>query len=229
MNHSRTDQQLDRPQATLPGNSRSLRNELELSYNSLVKCYEDQLTQKDRYLQEAEDRIRYLEKELSGCRIKLRNYVSDHQISDAKVQEDFKILRDNISNWVENFPDITNFEELLKRNISEKVLHQLMPGWAHSFPNGPDDVQMEIMTSRIFKSTWDFLFRDSMIGEQTHQELIPHIQEGMSYLNPPIGLYSSPLLSNGSEWTKTVQIPKASARGNRIPFVPIWPIQNIER
>ena len=142
MNHSGTDQQLDRPQATLPGNSRSLRNELELNYNSLVKCYEDQLTQKDRYLQEAEDRIRYLEKELSGCRIKLQNYVSDYQISDAKIQGDFRILRDNISNWVENFPDIINFEELLKRKISEKVLHQLMPGWAQSFPRGPDDVQM---------------------------------------------------------------------------------------
>ncbi|PKY02864.1 hypothetical protein P168DRAFT_306082 [Aspergillus campestris IBT 28561] len=190
MDHSGIDQQLDHPQGTLPGDPRSLRNELEQNYNSLVDCYETQLTRKDRGLQEAEDRIRYLEKELSGCRTKLQNYVSDYQISDAKVQEDLRILRDNISNWVENFPDIANFEEFFERHISEEVLHKLMPGWAHSFPNGPEDVQMELMTSRIFKVIWNCLFKGSIIGEKTHQELVCHIQEGMSYLNSRIDLES---------------------------------------
>lgn len=176
-----------------PRDPRSLRDKLEQNYNSLVNFYEKELTQKDRDLLEAEDRIRYLEAELSGCRIKLRNYVSDYQISDAKIQEDLRVIRDNISNWVETFPDIVNFQELFEKRISAEVLQNLMPGWAHSFPNGVDNVQMEIMTSRVFELIWNSLFRDSIVGEKTHQKLISHLQEGMSYLEPRKGLYSSSL------------------------------------
>ncbi|PLN77815.1 hypothetical protein BDW42DRAFT_202481 [Aspergillus taichungensis] len=190
MDHPGTGQQLDRPQEMLLENPRRLRNELELKYDSLVDCYENQLTQKDKGLQEAESRIRYLEKELSGSHIKLPNYVSDYQISDAKIQEGLRILRDNISNWVESFPDTLIFEELFVRKISKEVLLKLMPGWTHSFPNGPDDAQMELMTSVIFKLTWNCLFKGSILGNQTHQELLSHIQEGMSYLSPRIDLES---------------------------------------
>lgn len=120
--------------------------------------------------------------------MKLGNYGLDYQISDARIQEDFMVIRDNVSNWVENFPDIVNFQELCEKNISTKKLHRAMPGWPYSFPKGPDDVQMEIMTSRIFQYTWNDLFEYSIIGEKTQQDLICHIQEGMSYLNPRKGL-----------------------------------------
>ena len=130
-----------------------------------------------------------LKKELwNHQRIALRHLPTD-DLSDASVHDEFVRLRESLSTWVEEFPDVSDgFLDSFQSAMGDIIHRSVGYGMSKSFPEGPVGVQSELLTEVSFGYIWKRLFDVLTPGPSRDNALLTELRDKMSLLTPRKGL-----------------------------------------
>lgn len=149
-----------------------------------VSVMQNEMDLKDKELQQTKQRNQYLETELNECRTQIIKSISTSNISDATVKQEYSLFRENLSNWVEGFPEIEDLASVI--NIS----HLSIRGWSALFPAEPEAAQSEILA--VFASTYMHtnVFNVKVFGaDKSEIEFLRYLYGGIHLLQPEKGWY----------------------------------------
>ncbi|PYI05258.1 hypothetical protein BO78DRAFT_408470 [Aspergillus sclerotiicarbonarius CBS 121057] len=137
----------------------------------------------------SEQRNQQLEKQLQDCQARILKFSPASCLSDTTVSGEFIKIRDNLSNWVEEFPDIcSDFKRDLPMAVNGFENDPLIFGWPDSYPQEPIAVQSELLMHLVFCRLWIGFFNVPIPGLSSSDEnLLAHLQEGMLLLQPKKG------------------------------------------
>lgn len=127
------------------------------AWQSICQAFEG-MDQKEKVWQKTLQRIKYLETELDECRTQIFKSIPIHGVSDTWILGEYSLLRENISNWVEGFPEIDNFTLEIKRH------YMPIRGLPASFSEGFSAAQSKILTQYSFGNLWDQMFNKLNFG-----------------------------------------------------------------
>lgn len=136
------------------------------------------MSQKDQELQMTRQHIHHLEVELDACRTQLVKSIPTCGISDTSIKEEYCLLRDSFSNWIEGLPEIKNFESDIEwANLPPK-----------EYPEGVAAAQSEILTFILFKYLWLNIFNVQIFGaSRGEQALLGKLRRGIDLQEPKKG------------------------------------------
>lgn len=127
--------------------------------------------------------INCLEAELDECRTQIFKSLPTDGISDTCIREEYSFLRENLSNWVEGFPEIDSFASVMKKY---RIRPRGSPAW---FPEGHSAAQLEIMILIIFNSLWLRVFTVLVFSASPSDlGLLGGLYHGMHLMKPEKGL-----------------------------------------
>lgn len=136
------------------------------------------MNQKDQELQMTRQHIHHLEAELDACRTQIVKSIPTCGISDTNIREEYCLLRDNFSNWIEGLPEIQNF--------ASDIEGAGLP--AREYPEGAAAAQSEILTFILFEYLWIRIFHVHIFGaSREEQELLGKLLHGVHLLEPKKG------------------------------------------
>lgn len=106
----------------------------------------------------------------------------DHQFYFNVQYKEYSLFRENLSNWVEMFPEIEDFASEL--NIS----HLLIRGWPTMFPAGPEAAQSEVLAA-VASTHMHIRVFDVMVFGAHESEIgsLRYLYGGMDLLQPEKG------------------------------------------
>ncbi|OGM50268.1 hypothetical protein ABOM_001233 [Aspergillus bombycis] len=141
-----------------------------------------EIEQMGQQLETAQQRIQKLEVELQT---RIFRSMPDYQLSDATVSEDFLVIRDSLSEWVEGFPDIKSFHETFNDAVRRRGMDENMLTFHSQFQLNLDHAQNEILTWISFCVIRKYILEPRVFAAPpADQELMEHLHEGMSMLEP---------------------------------------------
>lgn len=155
------------------------------SNQDILKCvYEmqdkmqDEMKQKDQELQRTRQRIHHLEAELDAFRTQIFKSIPTSGVSDTSIMEEYCLLRDNLSNWIEGLPEIKNFaSDIARAGLPPK-----------EYPEGAAAVQPEILTQIVFECLWMEIFGVHIFGASRQElALLEKLHCGIHLLEPKKG------------------------------------------
>lgn len=127
--------------------------------------------------------INCLEAALDECRTQIFKSLPTDGISDTCIREEYSFIRENLSNWVEGFPEIDSFASEIKKY---KMRSRGSPAW---FPEGLAAAQLEIVMSIIFNSLWLRVFTVLVFSASPSDlGLLEGLYRGMHLMKPEKGL-----------------------------------------
>ncbi|RAL03429.1 uncharacterized protein BO80DRAFT_376392 [Aspergillus ibericus CBS 121593] len=105
--------------------------------------------------------------------------------SDASIQGSFVQLRDNLSNWVEHLPYISDgFRDDFPEALVGLFGHIYDYGTPESYPEEPVGAESELLTQIIFRYIWDKLFDVLIPGSSSDNALLSEPRNKMRLLTP---------------------------------------------
>lgn len=139
---------------------------------------QSEMNQKDQKLQKTRKRIHHLEAELDACRTQIVKSIPTSGISDTSIMEEYSLIRDNFSNWIEGLPEIHNFTSDLERlNLPPK-----------EYPEGAAAAQSEILTFVMFEHLWMEVFNVKIFGASPEEQyFLEKLHRGIHFLEPKKG------------------------------------------
>lgn len=146
-------------------------------------------------LREQNRRIEKLEAALQEYQTQTFDSIPTEELSDAAISEQYSVIREHISNWVECLPDVLEFERSFEQAMLE--FHHLFNGNALSYwPDGvlewPSVAQMELFSSTIFRILDSAVFDPYIMGApRPHCVLFDNLERKMASLEVPKGEYQS--------------------------------------
>ncbi|GES57936.1 hypothetical protein ATEIFO6365_0004001200 [Aspergillus terreus] len=140
-------------------------------------------------LQEQSRRIEKLEVALQEYQTRTFDSIPTEELSDATISEQYSVIREHISNWVECLPDVLEFERSFDQAMSES--HHLFNGNYLSYrPDGvlecPSVAQVELFSSTIFQGLGSAVFYPYIMGApRPHCILFDDLEREMTSLEVP--------------------------------------------
>lgn len=122
-----------------------------------------------------------LEEQLQDCQARILRSSPVAVLSDATVLADFSRIRETLSNWVEELPEICeDFADHLFAAFSELSLDSHVSKDTNSYPQGPLAVQSELLMHLVFCRLSKGLFEVLVPGiSPSDNDLLDGLREGL--------------------------------------------------
>ncbi|KAI9037959.1 uncharacterized protein KD926_011391 [Aspergillus affinis] len=161
-------------------------------YRKVICAFEEKATQeihqKEQALEEANQHIQMLEAELRKCQMRLSKFIPDYQPSDTTIREKFISIRENLSNWTEEFPDVETFKDSLISAHRKFEFPLKIYGWGMRCPGWPSNAQSEIFMCMVWWPIWDTLFMPLVIAPPSDLRVLRTLERGIYKVNPDKGV-----------------------------------------
>ncbi|OJI83959.1 hypothetical protein ASPTUDRAFT_122810 [Aspergillus tubingensis CBS 134.48] len=139
-----------------------------------------------------------LEEQLQDCQARILRSSPVPVLSDATVLADFSRIRETLSNWVEELPEICeDFADHLFAAFSELSLDSHVSKDTNSYPQGPLAVQSELLMHLVFCRLSKGLFEVLVPGiSPSDNDLLDGLREGLLSLQSKNSRLASDLFSH---------------------------------
>ncbi|PWY70035.1 hypothetical protein BO83DRAFT_400051 [Aspergillus eucalypticola CBS 122712] len=127
-----------------------------------------------------------LEEQLQDCQARILRSSPVADLSDATVLAEFSRIRETLSNWVEELPEVLeDIADHLSDTFNDLSLNSHVSKDTNSYPQGPLAVQSELLMHLVFCRLSKGLFEVLVPGiSPSDNDLLDDLREGLLSLQP---------------------------------------------